>query len=792
MAEKEGKNINTALKGVLGDNDTLIGLVDGNVKQIETDVEGGLITFDNGVSKSDINVEGGVTGFNPIGQVAEGDKRAVSGSKVFRSISESAGFFGSKLTNVLELGGLSVSGDILTNKDRVVTPMFLDCKDIAYVFSENKNIEVSFFSFNKSDKSFIDRKVFKLGRPINNPFFNENVFLKISFRIIGSVITDKNTVLDNVLFNTNLSPYGVNSYSTFKKSNVTTSGSITFNPGARIMMSDVLSSKEIKSIINSDLNNYKLIIFEYESKESSTSSRVVSFGDVEVFSYRPINSIFFRIGFEKRDKTKTDEFECPIYMDFTNKGYLGNYIVNIERGAIEIANGQTLNFSKMEDREKWYFNYIRSSKYLFIQNSNYFRVVNYKSNFIYRVVFFDKDLSFISLFQNTSDKFYKPKGACYMKFSIIKQGVGVFAENEVEDIVLECDNFLDLRDVKNTKRPDGKDINILTRVYPTGQQRNVNESESNGSYYKEGDFFTNGLIRLPPNYNPIGEPVPLICFAHSSSPASVLEFSPNHSHFIDYLCNSGYAVWDSFSWSSQYPTGWQFTGCPNNIACYESVYKFIQKNFNVKKETFLYGKSHGGYQCFSLPYTSNIPILAVAGFAVNIDILNAYFGYHNYDRQPTTEDFCFKGDWEVISTSNPKWTQAAVDYFKLNKLNIVGYNPMWCGATELNWAQWIDGGRPNYSGINYVVNYQPCAFKVWQAPDDTATLINEILCRQRAVHAGGGIFDLRLMPSGLDNPHQAVDVLAPKVNITTNLGIEMTDIAVNYVEMLMWFRQFEI
>lgn len=118
MAEKEGKNINTALKGVLGENDTLIGLVGGNVRQIETDVEGGLMSFNKGVSKSDINVDGGVTGFEPIGEVAGGDKRAVSGNEVFNTYKDYSQVIIRKNLfnpfNILQNTTVGVTGNIST------------------------------------------------------------------------------------------------------------------------------------------------------------------------------------------------------------------------------------------------------------------------------------------------------------------------------------------------------------------------------------------------------------------------------------------------------------------------------------------------------------------------------------------------------------------------------------------------------------------------------------------------------------------------------------------------------
>lgn len=47
-----------------------------------------LVPMPGVLTDNDINVEGGVTGFNPIGEVKEGDKRAVSGNEVFVNLPE--------------------------------------------------------------------------------------------------------------------------------------------------------------------------------------------------------------------------------------------------------------------------------------------------------------------------------------------------------------------------------------------------------------------------------------------------------------------------------------------------------------------------------------------------------------------------------------------------------------------------------------------------------------------------------------------------------------------------------
>ena len=341
--------------------------------------------------------------------------------------------------------------------------------------------------------------------------------------------------------------------------------------------------------------------------------------------------------------------------------------------------------------------------------------------------------------------------------------------------------------------------------------KNPRTSEINEKFfYKlngQNDYFTSGLLKLPPNYTVDGESVPLIVFAHGSADYQGIgtsKMTNNYMDYYDYLRDNGYAIFDCWGWSTKYATqlnkaGSSTWGTPTNMNAYISGIEFVLEHFNLdKNKIFATGKSLGGIMGISLAFQNKIKINACGLLAPSLNPLNSLPGYTQKERVVFVDDLGFTGDTENIidvddSVFDPK-SDEYLQYMKDNAEKLAGYNPYWRNTslpleTKVeNSVKYKDGSRCDYSNVSRICNVP---IKIWVADDDVNVRPNAIKNFIRTLKNGGCIGEVRTMPSGTGGHHSVDnDANAPKVeSIVTKLGITCTDVPVAYVELLQYFEE---
>ena len=362
--------------------------------------------------------------------------------------------------------------------------------------------------------------------------------------------------------------------------------------------------------------------------------------------------------------------------------------------------------------------------------------------------------------------------------------------------------------VKNERTTSGNH-NFIFEVNPT-EGRDITHTDThkfNDNQYTTDRYYTSGLLKLPPNYTPDGEPVKLIIFCHGSADYNSItsqSFGLNFENYFQYLSDEGYAIMDVFSWTTKYPqaAGANF-GSPIAKAGLMQGYEWVKDNYNIDNSgVFVSGKSAGGYQAVNLLYNNAMPIKAAGLLAPALLPIHQPFGYNGSTKVAYADDFGFEGDTENILNvegSVLPMTQELREYLTLNVPKIIGYVPIWNGIVNGNYDTMLENTlnknekMAEYQNLSRVNNVPT---KIWAAIDDGDDDWGIYGASRIYIHTlknANNIAEIRTMPANTGG-HNAVDSSpdALKVrSITTRLGITHSNVPLAYVELASFFRRFE-
>lgn len=324
----------------------------------------------------------------------------------------------------------------------------------------------------------------------------------------------------------------------------------------------------------------------------------------------------------------------------------------------------------------------------------------------------------------------------------------------------------------------------------------------------DGETYTNfGILKLPPNYTPYGNPVPLVIFCHeanvsyaSGKDTSFKQYEP----YIQYLADEGFAVFDCWDWPSKYAhvTTSDNMGSPIVLAAIAQGYRRIVNDFNVSEtQVYMSGKSQGGRKAINMCYHNSIPLRACGLLAPAVSPVarGLFFGYSPPSRHAHAEEFGFSEDVHGLLDYSGVYlpmTEELKDYMRDNLPRTIGYMPMWNGLVNADLDELIE--HEISKGTSRVEYYDTLSrvctvpTKIWVAPDDTNISVKEIEMYVKTLKNGQSIADLRMLQPGTGG-HNATDLspTAEKVqDVTTELGIHYDHVPVAWVELVQWFRRF--
>ena len=321
--------------------------------------------------------------------------------------------------------------------------------------------------------------------------------------------------------------------------------------------------------------------------------------------------------------------------------------------------------------------------------------------------------------------------------------------------------------------------------------------------------FDNGMLILPPNYSNTGEPVRLVIFAHGTGGFGWTS-SGSYTGLLEFVAKNGYAVCDCCGMSDKYSIGNltpPISDARHNlmsISCYCNLYKFLIKNYNLMEDgCFMFGKSNGGIATTFMSLAQPIPIIASAGLAPSISIIESLRYTRGGSLQYWTDRLGLDIDCSNVATQTYLYSvessnQNIVNYLKANA-NVFSRIDPFIMQTDIDANQiataffahgYLEANQEVEQIISNSKKWQTCPMKIFHALDDQSVPYQISrwyidMCKK----INSSCF-LRTIPSGLGG-HHAVDTssLAPKVNFTTKFG-ETVEIVVTYAELVEWFNRW--
>jgi len=309
-----------------------------------------------------------------------------------------------------------------------------------------------------------------------------------------------------------------------------------------------------------------------------------------------------------------------------------------------------------------------------------------------------------------------------------------------------------------------------------------------------------GILMLPTNYTPNGDPVRLVIACHGAGTSYTADCDTMPVQPAEYLVKClGYAVMDV----NGYPGGKLHYGSPVALRSYLAAYRYVIDNYNIRTDgCFVYGSSMGGLSSNMIVNSGAVPVLAQGGFAPVLDHFKQCYCLPWNDpaeqRAAIAEQFGFSGSFDFASAVKDI-TKAEYDYYISNVDKVCGYNPIQFGCT--NWLDINPYGKVAFASPaeswqcstaesqNMYSNlriYHPVPVKIWHVADDNVVKAWYSQRFVQAVKNAGCLAEYRNFSSG---GHIAWNVGAD-ISVKTLEGAAYTVKNSGY-ELGIWFKRFE-
>lgn len=311
-----------------------------------------------------------------------------------------------------------------------------------------------------------------------------------------------------------------------------------------------------------------------------------------------------------------------------------------------------------------------------------------------------------------------------------------------------------------------------------------------------------GVLYLPINYTPSGQPVQLVINCHGAGTCITAEdytIPAPASNLPDF----GYAVCDINANVNAVDSKGQHWGDPDAIKSYLTLYDYVTKNYNVTKEVFISGTSMGGTTSNYLVNLTSIPVKAQAGFCTIVDIGKSIYlaPPYNYTtlRNAVNTSFGF-ANFEHTNDARI-CTAEELTHLQENADKLVGYNPIQFNC--VNWSTANPYAKATVSSItddtyqetreqeatryNQLISTHKCPIKIWHCTDDTTVPHRYSKYYIEALKRGGCMADFREFETGGHNAYDNAEYTSDLTKIDGTTGTYNA----STVELLEWFKKWK-
>ena len=331
--------------------------------------------------------------------------------------------------------------------------------------------------------------------------------------------------------------------------------------------------------------------------------------------------------------------------------------------------------------------------------------------------------------------------------------------------------------------------------------------------YKIYDYTTSRLM-LPSNYDPNGNPVPLILWMDGSG--NFTTWNDNISGakipYLEYLNAEGFAVFSVFTWgfyySEKYPSCGMAQGYPTktHINSIKKGIEYICDRFNIDRDNIhVMSKSQGGQMAFYMSGDNFINAKSIGMFSPVLDYVSMP-GESRYamTRQALVEEIGLTGNIAYFGSDGYlTYSEDGKAFLNLNKIQIAGMNEAWKSLVgkildqnmstaisnmETFWTEeyWTTPNKTDIYTDTDMTKIGVVPVKIWGSKNDNNTpylKMVEAVCQLQ--NSGCEAYMISANTGG----HSGWDIDFTVESVTTVLGITLEDIPGGWIQNVEFIRQ---
>lgn len=329
-----------------------------------------------------------------------------------------------------------------------------------------------------------------------------------------------------------------------------------------------------------------------------------------------------------------------------------------------------------------------------------------------------------------------------------------------------------------------------------------------------------GILYLPENYTPDGEPVRLIVFTHGSAVSYTSSSTRFNSSDIkpEYWASEGYAIMDMDGLVEGSYGSLNHAYEPAFINAYETAYQWVISHYNVRRDgVFTTGRSLGGGSQFSLCKTSSIPIIASAPMVSLVYPFGMVMsGLTGAQRKALLSNYGVPQD-ELDAVT---WTTTATRYDRLsvpernlivkNQWRFAPYSPGWIFNRPITdeevllfctgyWDR-VDADLDAYfEAVKDFLNislFKSVPFRLYTCVGDPTVNYRGVELQHKLLTYAGALAQIHVFPacsdhSVIDSDHRFEINPENLVTYTNSKGQTLQNVPKVYIETLAFWRRFE-
>lgn len=326
---------------------------------------------------------------------------------------------------------------------------------------------------------------------------------------------------------------------------------------------------------------------------------------------------------------------------------------------------------------------------------------------------------------------------------------------------------------------------------------------------KESNLNTTVCFKLPPNYTSDQTAVPLVIFfAGSMEYRNMTDgFASSYDGGISYLRDEGYAVMQVFSWGNEYAS--RFNHCGDDqpfpvlicLKCILEGIRYMTDRYNIDPDNVhVVAKSVGGIIANYFVSHPIYPFKSISMFDPCLDFISMR-GRYAGGRQAIAAALDLQGDLSTFYQCSYYYYSAdGKAFWSQNKEKLIQLNPAWAdlvgGTFEENFDDSFSDAQTWWSYKRSDTVYTHSEYKrlgriptkIWGAPDDSETPYQIMKTTVDQLQNGGLFAVLRVLPTGTGGHSASTGNTNVVASITTQLGIECTNVPIGWAECVPWMR----